>query len=314
MQNIVPYFKGHNHSCWMTQYNEDKLVIDKKTGATINHQQVIATMTSKPVNIFIRKKGIVEIFPAYYIDYLCVNKWKRKQGIAEQTIQTHEYIQRHGNRKIAVSLFKREGELTGIVPLCVYNTNCYDINEVIRINPTILISNTNNLIEASKSNMKYLFDFLNTDALELFEICISIEIANMLELINSNNLFVYYLLEEDEITSVYFFKKSCTYIKKDEEVLCLIGTINANVNVKMNTKVKATENADFVSGFYLALNKIREKNISRFQYIAIENISHNHILTDRFDSLKPYIETPTAYFFYNYIYHTTKPQNILMIL
>ena len=61
-------------------------------------------------------------FKAFYVDNLCVHKDMRNKGIAPKIIQTHEYIQRHKNKNICVSLFKREGNLTGIVPLTIYTT------------------------------------------------------------------------------------------------------------------------------------------------------------------------------------------------
>ena len=64
-------------------------------------------------------------FPVYYVDNLCVHPLYRNKNIAPQMIQTQEWFQRQNNKKIKVSLFKREGDLTGIVPLTVYNNNSY---------------------------------------------------------------------------------------------------------------------------------------------------------------------------------------------
>ena len=50
-------------------------------------------------------------------------------------IQTHEYNQSHKNKNICVSLFKREEELTGIIPLTIYKTYCFPLkNDLIHYN------------------------------------------------------------------------------------------------------------------------------------------------------------------------------------
>ena len=84
-------------------------------------------MTTRPVQIQIKKTASSSLkMYSYYVDYLCVHKHHRNSGIAPQQIQTHYYHQRRMNPDIHVNLFKREGKLTGIVPLCVYSTYLFD--------------------------------------------------------------------------------------------------------------------------------------------------------------------------------------------
>ena len=74
-----------------------------------------------------------------------VDKYHRNKNIAPQIIQTHEYNQSHSNKKICVSLFKREEELTGIIPLTCYDTYCYNISDFTDLSnftePSIAFSN-----------------------------------------------------------------------------------------------------------------------------------------------------------------------------
>jgi hypothetical protein len=87
----------------------------------------VGTMTSIPLPIMYKSVK----FNVYYIDNLTVDGGYRNQGIAPRIIQTHEYIQRHlvndwqSQPPIKGSLFKREGELTGIVPLVKYISYCF---------------------------------------------------------------------------------------------------------------------------------------------------------------------------------------------
>jgi hypothetical protein len=87
----------------------------------------VGTMTSIPLPIMYKSVN----FNVYYVDNLTVDCGYRNQGIAPRIIQTHEYIQRRlvnnwqSLPPIKGSLFKREGDLTGIVPLVKYMSYCY---------------------------------------------------------------------------------------------------------------------------------------------------------------------------------------------
>lgn len=130
IDNIIPYFKGHNMESFWSVYYEPNILIDNKTNKTIEEQKIIGIMTSRPLHVNIKNGRKDASFDVYYVDYLCVNKNNRKQNIAPQIIQTHEYNQSHLNKKISVSLFKREEELTGIIPLTVYKTVCYNMKKL----------------------------------------------------------------------------------------------------------------------------------------------------------------------------------------
>ena len=69
----------------------------KKTYDTDNESNIITktnligVMTSRLLNVSIDNNE----FTTYYVDYLCVHKDNRKQGVAQQIIQTHDYYQRN---------------------------------------------------------------------------------------------------------------------------------------------------------------------------------------------------------------------------
>ena len=107
-ENIIPYFNGHNDKSFVSFFNEDNYMIDLKKGTTITDKKIIGAMTSRVVYVVINNGHKEAKFCAYYVDYLCVDINNRKKGIAPQLIQTHYYNQRHINKKIVVSLFKRE--------------------------------------------------------------------------------------------------------------------------------------------------------------------------------------------------------------
>ena len=165
LENIEPYFKGHNQKSFVTFYKEPYFLWDTTSQSTISHEKIIGTITGRPVNILI-KDG--EMFNAYYIDYLCVDKNNRKKGIAPQVIQTHHYNQRHINKDILVSVFKREEVLTGIVPLCVYDTYGFSVKKWAKPPD---VNGIYKLVEVNVQNIHMLYDFMKQTE-KMFEITI----------------------------------------------------------------------------------------------------------------------------------------------
>ena len=306
--NIVPYFLGHNSKSFFSFYWEKDLLIDNKSGQTIEDKKLIGVMTSRPlhVNILAKKEGQ---FDVYYVDYLCVNKQSRKKGIAPQIIQTHEYNQSHSNKKISVSLFKREEELTGIIPLTVYKTYCF--NMIKWTIPEILDARIS-LLTGDKQNMYYVYNFIK-ETENKWDITILPEISNLLELITSKNLFIKMLVINTNIEAVYIFRKTCTFIEQNKEIISCIASING-YNLS---------DSEFIHGFKNALwsiikdNKKNNNNTNDtnyFCYLSIEDVSDNHFIINNLCKKSfPIIVSPTAYFFYNFAYSPFKSNKVLIV-
>jgi GNAT superfamily N-acetyltransferase len=297
-ENIVPYFNGHNTTSFVSFYKEGELITDLKKGTILKDDRIVGVMTSRPIHILINNGDKDSAFDAYYVDYLCVDKNYRKKGIAPQIIQTHHYNQRHINKKISVSLFKREEELTGIVPLCVYST--YGFSMVKWHKPHELHA-AYKLLEINEQNYHFLFSFIQSNR-NLFEIIINTEHSNIIELITTKNIFIYVLMEEDIIKCAYFYRKSCVFYEKDLEILTCFASIN---NGTVTKEV-------FVQGFKISFWKTAEKNY--FGFAVIENISHNNLIIENLRmKTAPAVVSPTAYFFYNFAYPTFCPEKVLIV-
>ena len=294
--NIIPYFIGHNTKSFISFYNEDYTMMDVKSGSLISDKKIIGLMTTRPIHIVMNNLGKEAKFDAYYVDYLCVNKMHRKKGIAPQVIQTHEYNQRHLNKNIVVSLFKREDELTGIVPLCVYSTYGFSVNKWTK--PTDLHPSYK-LLEINPQNLHFLLDFIKKNNAQ-FEIVINTEVTNITELIKTKNIFIYTIMLDDEIICAYFFRKTCTFIEKNMEVLSCYASI------------KDCDDNIFIQGFKISFWKIAAENY--FGFAALENISHNNTIIDNLKiKTHPLIVSPTAYFFYNFAYPTFSSNKVLIL-
>lgn len=298
-ENITSYFKGHIFPSFFSFYTEEYIIQDLNNNNTITEDKIIGLMTSRPLHVTINDKHKkTNTFYVYYADYLCVDKLYRKKGIAPQIIQTHEYNQRRSNSKISISLFKREDELTGIMPLCIYKTYGFS---VVKWRKPQELQGMYSMIEICKQNMYLLIEFINENK-DKFDIVIIPEVSNLLELINSKNIFVYVILFNDRICSAYFFKKTSTFIDKGMEVLSCIASINNGV----------LDNNIFIHGFKINFWNISEKY--NFGFSAIENISHNNIIVQNILlKTEPEIISPCAYFFYNFAYPTFKSDKALIL-
>jgi hypothetical protein len=295
-ENIVPYFTGHNEKSFISFYNEENHMLDLKKGTNVTDAKVISSMTSRSVYVVINNGNKEAKFKAYYVDYLCVDKLYRKKGIAPQMIQTHHYNQRHINKNIVISIFKREDELTGIVPLCVYSTYGFSVDTWTK---PIELSPQYKLLEINAQNFHFLFDFIKEYG-KKFDIVINTEVSNIIELIKTKNIFIYAIIVDDNIICCYFFRKSCVQIQKDMEVLSCFASISN------------TDDDIFIKGFKLSFWKIAAENY--FGFCAIEDISDNHIFINNIKiKTKPTIISPTAYFFYNFAYPTFKSNKVLIV-
>lgn len=295
LENINPYFQSHNSKSFISFYNEDNVMIDSKNNI-VTDTKIIGIMTTRPVHIIINNGNKDAKFDAYYVDYLCVDKNFRKKGIAPQIIQTHHYNQSYLNKNIVVSLFKRENNLTGIVPLCVYSTYGFSVN---KWSKPIHLDAMYKLLEINAQNFHFLSDFIHLNN-NKFDIIINTEYTNIIQLIKTKNIFVYVIIVNDKIVCAYFYRKTCIHYDKNMEVLSCFASIND------------CEDNIFIRGFKISFWKTAADNY--FGFAAIENISHNNIIINNLLlKNKPIIISPTAYFFYNFAYNTFKPQNVLII-
>ena len=303
-ENIVPYFVGHNSKTFCSYFIEPELLIDNKTGKTIEENKIIGVITSRPLHVKINNGRKDSEFDIYYVDYLCVNKFWRNKNIAPQLIQTHEYNQSHNNKKISVSLFKREEELTGIIPLTVYKTYCFNMKNW---GPPEQLNAKITILTGDKQNIYYLYNFfttLNNEVKNNWDIIIYPEISNIMELVSTKNLFVKMLVIDGNIEAVYIFRKTCTYIEKDKEILsCIASVYNKNV----------LSREEFIKGFKVSLwSIIKEHN--NFKYLTIEDISDNTcIINNMCIKTHPMVISPMAYFFYNFAYSPFKSEKCLII-
>jgi hypothetical protein len=298
-ENVVPYFTSLTAPSFVSFYTEPTLMQDLKKGTLVEDQEIVGIMTSRPTHISIKTSDpTASSFDAYYVDYLCVKQGKRKKGIAPQLIQTHHYNQSYANKKISVSLFKREDDLTGIVPLCVYSTYGFSVDKWTKP-PTMNAAYV--VLEVNAQNSHLLVDFIKLNS-GAFDITVMPDVSNIVELIKTQNIFVNVILLNDQIQCAYFFRKSCVSFDKGMEVLSCVASIKGD---QCSSDV-------FIHGFKISFWTIADKN--KFGFSAVEDISHNRMIIDNLViKTNPIVVSPTAYFFYNFAYRTFNPSKCLIL-
>jgi hypothetical protein len=299
--NIIPYFKGHNMDCFFTYYYNPSILLDINTNKTINNTELIGVITSRPMNVYLYNnfsKNYISFY-VYYVDYLCVKTNFRGQNIAPQLIQTHEYNQSYMNKNICVSLFKREDELTSIIPITYYDSYCFQSNNW--KNQPLKLPLEYNLVYVDTRNIYYLYNLILNNK-ELYKLIIIPNISNTIELIKTKNLFIIMILYNNEFIASYIFKKTCTYININNEILSCICSIQTPL----------INNEYFIIGFKNSIYKILN-SYNNFSYVVLENCGSNNIIINNILlKNKPFIVSQTAYFFYNFAYSTI-PSNKVFI-
>lgn len=303
-KNVLPYFEGHNSPCFLSFYKIHESLHEDRSGEIVKIDRPVGVITSRPMNVTLRrlKKGTIR-FEATYVDYLCVDKVHRKKGISEQLIATHNYNQCILKKKSEIAIFKKEGVLTGIVPICIFGIHIFSMRKWNK--PADLLP-PYSVVECCTSNMHHMYDFLRNDVVKAkFDLQIEPEVANLISLMKSKNIFIYLLLEQAVgVVGCYFFRKSCTTIEKNKEIVICFASINTS------------NKTFFINGFKQSLSHLclKKESESKFHYVAIEEICDNDIIVANL-KLKtwPEVTLPAAYFFYNYAFPTISAKKVLVL-
>ena len=314
LKEIQTYFKGHSYPTIVSLYYEKEGLIEYKNekNELIERNNIIGCITSRPLYVTFpnessgNNKHHREL-TVYYVDFLCVHKQKRKQGIASELIQTHEYYQRrvghhrNSNNNLHVSLFKREGQLTGIVPLVVFSSMGY-MTEHISLDRFQKIEDYYSILRLQKSSLQLFFSFIKKNK-ERFGCIITPHLSNLMFLLEQNILTIYMLMLNDSVLSVYIFRNEHTTEKKRDCISC-IGSLSSR------NQSKELFGFGFLHCFNLLKREISSKKRENDKVnhnhtiLYIENIGDNLFLNNyvkQFHITKHHdSQIPMAYFFYNY--------------
>lgn len=246
---------------------------------------------------------------AYFIDLFTVDTVQ-----PQILFQTHEYNQRLTNSLNGgnISFFKKEviGYL-GISPFLQTYTYLYPIlqkrfyllkNKLLPIDIQLII------IDKKGNNFNYIIDFFKLNIINT----ITIDLSSILNLIKINYLFVFIMIQKEQILAIYFFRDTKLlyeqYSSVDNNSKC-IELLNSYNNINH-------PNHDlFYNGFIEALRLLSTKINLDFRLIQIPDISlGNSIILNKWNNKNTYIlKTFLAYYFFNFCWKCNK-DNILIIV
>ena len=278
---------------YLSIYSKPKLLYDGDN--PIVDRDILGVMTNRPLYISFNNKNIN--LTVGYVDNLCVHSSNRKQGIAPNLIQTQYYQIRHMNDKLKVYLFKREGDMTAIVPLTTYKTFTYDISQF----PKLKIEYASmNLVRITESNISLFKDFIKANG-KKFDCVVNTELITIMKLLKDENLIIYCLLENHNVYALYIYRNTPSIVENKAGIEC-IATIN-----------NCPHNDTFYNGFCSSLRRIKRK--FEKDILWIENTSHSNIIIDNNERHNVIHKTtcPTAFFLYNYASYSYTSNSCLFL-
>ena len=297
ISHIFIPLQNNNYESYVSLYEKSAFLLDNKMTGIVD-KEIIGVITSRKVNIILLQKNK---FPAYYVDNLCIHPAHRNKGVAPSLIQTHCYDTRYKTLDIKVHLFKREGQLTAIMPLAKYLTYIYDINKNINIDKITNIE-PYNVSPVDKSNLHLAMEYIYSIS-HKYDCIVTPDLANILSCITNEVYHIYILVNIAGICGIYIFRDTCVLY-------------NGSKTLELITSINSSENLIFVRGFLNALGQIKRKFDAKTIYI--ENIGDNYIINSSIAShygkiLKNLGTSPTAYFLYNYACNTIDSAKCLII-
>lgn len=291
--NIVEYLKSCNNKSFITLYTNNKTII---TNQNINFDDIVGVITCKSINITLKNK---KSFSTYYTDNLCVHPGYRNKGIAPKLIQTHYFNIRKYNENINTCLFKREGNMTAIIPLVTYHTYTYNINDLSKIKNNY---NENFVIEINSKNIHLFTNFIFNNT-KSFDCVIVPDISNIINLINTNNISIYGNIINNHLSCVYIFRDASLEYKSSSSIECIATLYNKDI----------LDISTFFEYFFISLNKCNKKYTSK--YLLFENTADTYNIIDYISkhNIKQLYNNPTAFFLYNYACYTCNPKHTFLL-
>lgn len=307
IQSILPYLSKNFHNSYISLAIKPTYTPSSDNNNIIKYNDIIGCIMSKSICITTYSHE----FYSYYVDFFCIKREYRKLGYSEIMIQSHEYSNRIKTKEIQTHLFKREGVLTGIVPVVTYNTHLYNLPDIINhySTPSNFLYNIKDtintpspiLIQITKSNAYLLVDYLKSiKEMNCFPFVATSNISNIIELIETKNIFCFVLFYRQDIYASYFLKNTYMEIEAKQCLSCFASIKDKSYDTYITEYT-----------FYQTFLQILHI-MGKFSFLFIENISHNHLLIKEIGDC---ISTSkTAYFLYNYIFQPVKPKEVFIFI
>jgi ribosomal protein S18 acetylase RimI-like enzyme len=264
---------------------------------SISNNQITNEMngfiSARPLHITFKtsQKYTPYSFLLHYVDNLCVHKHQRKKGIAPKLIQTHYAHLRKTYPSLPVCLFKKEGEMTPIVPLTTYTTTGYSIQSIMNLTSSTHSQSQSQLqlnspntyvipleytllrITTIPGHLQLFREYIKQSAsLNEFECVIHPPFETIVHLIKQQHFMIYGLFHKQttQLHALYVYRKLPTHIKNQN--------IDMDTNIKNETNMNSTSNWNCIE-LVLSHSLIPLLNINQSSFISsvssISNIETN---------------------------------------
>jgi hypothetical protein len=233
-----------------------------------------------------------------YVDNLCVMKGNRKKGIAPTAIQTHLYDAARINTNIRTCIFKREGEMTGIVPLTLYQSHIIDP----RLLPPPSLVPGSKIVRIDENNIHFFIDLWRNQE-NRFTVIAKPDAGLLSLLLCKRHLYAYGSMSGASLSSVFIFRNPCTKFKGRLVGDCVISIVSVPSAHREN-----------MWAFQRASRRFMTK--TRCDLLLVEELGDG---TGLWKSLAgsgsvPLTTCPCAYFMHNYATYTTPKEKCMMLV
>jgi hypothetical protein len=219
-------------------------------------------------------------------------------------IQTFYYRMARTNSKVNAYMFKREGQLTAIVPLVYYDTYSFDIVNINSLNINSLnkyiLNASMNVIDIGVQQLNLVISFIQEQK-NNFECVILPDVSSVINLIKLGKLKIYGIIFNGNLIAIYIFRIIELYYgnKKTAECITIVSNCKS-VDV-------------LISGFITSLMKLKTQ--TQVDILFIEDTAHskeiiNEMLT--IPTVQCNFKSPTAFFLYNYAVYSVKNTKALL--
>jgi GNAT superfamily N-acetyltransferase len=305
-KHVMTYFQNSQHKSYLAIYQRPTLLYENEKYVTeqkhIVDDEYLGMISARPLHVTFKN---TVTFTTYYVDNLCVHHGHRKKGVAQKLIQTIYYDIRRKNSKINTCLFKREGEMTAIVPLITFSTKGYAIKD---IPDTPLPHAAYSLLEITAKNIHMVIEFIYAQT-KNYDCVIVPDVATIVTLIKSEIFDLRGIMYGGQLVALYVFRDAAVnYSISAKHSVQNTETKDSNFKDSntiecIGSLVDTQHNAVLLQGFISSLHICCKKYNSKIKYLLIEETSQNTNITKHLQTYihaSLFLESPTAFFFYNY--------------
>ena len=289
---VLDYFEKHNYDSYITLNFELFPDVNYQDKSHKIRNKLVSVMTSRTLECVLHGNK----FNTSYVDFLCVHKAKRKQGVAPRTIYTH-YVKSREKGAHPVFLFKREGDVNFMVPLTAYHACAFSLKPW--SNPNFNIPNTITCTLITTGNSKLFYHYLDEIKTE-FDCFIAPSLSHVEHLIDKGLLYICLVQDRDKPVGCYVFRNPHT-------------TYEGKNSLELIASYYSCDYGDvFLDCFSNAVVLVKQKTPA--EVIVIENISSNNKIIGKISRKgHPLWKCPMAYYFYNFAHRPFTSDSVFLL-